>query len=105
MRAFFERPTTADRRVIGSEYEALAVDVKTGRTVQYDSVPGIEPFLGVLRDQFGWAPVEEHGHLVALLRDGQSITLEPGGQFEMSGAPLRTLAQTEAEVQRHYAEL
>lgn len=51
--------------------------------------------------RFGWAPVVEGNHIIGLSMDGQSISLEPGGQFELSGAPLETLHQTCAEVNNH----
>src|SRR6185369_10771953 len=58
---------------------------------------------GLLR--FGWQPVEENGNIIALLMDGCSITLEPGGQFELSGAPLETIHQTCSEVGKHLAQV
>ncbi len=54
---------------------------------------------------FGWTPIEEEGHVVALKRNGASITLEPGGQFELSGAPLETIHETCAEVNGHLREV
>ena len=58
-----------------------------------------------LRDRFGWDPVEESGHLIGLTRDGANVSLEPGGQLELSGAPLETLHQTCDESNRHLAEV
>jgi glutamate--cysteine ligase len=49
----------------------------------------------------GWTRTEEAGSLIALEKDGASITLEPGGQLELSGAPLRTIFETCAEFQSH----
>nr|WP_313981181.1 glutamate--cysteine ligase [Iodidimonas nitroreducens] len=54
---------------------------------------------------FGWSPKYERGHLIALYQDGASITLEPGGQFELSGAPLDNLHQTCREVNGHLAQV
>jgi glutamate--cysteine ligase len=83
----------------------LAIDSRTGMTVSYDGSPGIRRFLETLRDGFGWEPEVEAGHLVALTRPDQSITLEPGGQFEMSGGAFSTLTETAAEAARHHTEL
>nr|WP_255216041.1 glutamate-cysteine ligase family protein [Pseudenhygromyxa sp. WMMC2535] len=61
-----------------------------------------------MRDRFGWRESRDRGvggELIALERDGASITLEPGGQFELSGAPLPTVHHTCAEFTTHYEEL
>jgi glutamate--cysteine ligase len=55
--------------------------------------------------RFGWERVIENGNTIALLRDKASITLEPGGQFELSGAPLETVHQTAAETSQHLREV
>src|SRR5206468_2407504 len=71
------------------------------RRVPYDGPDGIRALLeGMTR--FGWKPVVEKGNIIGLSNDSQcSITLEPGGQFELSGAPLATLHQTCGEVHEH----
>src|SRR3546814_7492620 len=56
-------------------------------------------------ERFGWEPILEGGNTIALTKEGCSITLEPGGQFELSGAPLETLHQTCDEVQTHLAQV
>lgn len=53
----------------------------------------------------GWNRIEEHGRLIALSRDGASVTLEPAGQLELSGAPLETIHQTCCETTRHLNEV
>jgi glutamate--cysteine ligase len=55
--------------------------------------------------RFGWQPVEEGGNIIALLRDDASITLEPAGQFELSGAQLENIHQTCKETNQHLAEV
>jgi glutamate--cysteine ligase len=92
-------------RVIGTEYEVLIEDAAQGQTVAYDGQPGIFRLLDGMRQEFGWEPVLEKDKLIELRRDGKSITLEPGGQFEMSGAPLKTLRETQAELDAHVHEL
>lgn len=54
-----------------------------------------------LQSRFGWKPIMEGDLIIGVEMDGQSVTLEPGGQFELSGAPVRTLHQTCAEVNSH----
>ncbi len=54
-----------------------------------------------LTERFGWQPMKEGELVIGVQMDGQSVTLEPGGQFELSGAPVATLHQTCAEVNSH----
>jgi glutamate--cysteine ligase len=54
-----------------------------------------------IADHAGWEPISEDGNIIALQLDGASITLEPGGQLELSGAPLRTIFETCAEFHAH----
>ena len=58
-----------------------------------------------LRDRFGWESIIEGGHLIGLKKDGASVSLEPGGQFELSGAPLESIHQTCTEVGQHLTEV
>ena len=89
---------------IGTEHEKFVFDLKTLRTVSYEQPNGIGAVLRGLQ-RFGWQPVEEHGNVIALTMDGCSITLEPGGQFELSGAPLRSIHETCAEVGKHLQQV
>ena len=61
--------------------------------------------LAALRDRYGWQPVEEAGKLIGLEKDGANVSLEPGGQLELSGAPLRTIHETCDEVNEHLREV
>ena len=93
-----------DQWRIGTEHEKFVFDLKTLRSIPYEGQNGIGAILhGLLR--FGWQPVEENGNIIALTMDGCSITLEPGGQFELSGAPLETIHQTCSEVGKHLAQV
>ncbi|MEX2617116.1 MAG: glutamate--cysteine ligase [Alphaproteobacteria bacterium] len=90
---------------IGTEHEKFVFDLKTLRPLPYDGRPGIGALLNGL-ERYGWDPVREGGNTIALKRsDGSSISLEPGGQFELSGAPLETLHQTCAEVGEHLTQV
>lgn len=92
-----------ERWGIGTEYETVAVRADTGEAVPFTG--GIEEVLRRLADRHGWEPVEESGRTVALRRAGASITLEPGGQLELSGRVCRTIHETRAEFSAHVAEV
>jgi glutamate--cysteine ligase len=89
-----------DKWRIGTEHEKFAFNRKDLRTLPYDGPAGIRAMLeGMTR--FGWTPVLENDNPIALGKDACSVTLEPGGQFELSGAPLDNLHATCAEVNEH----
>ena len=90
---------------IGTEHEKFGYTNEDLRPLPYAGPRGIHAMLEGL-SRFGWQRVEEAGNLIALVDDaGGSITLEPGGQLELSGAPLEDLHQTCAEVQKHLAQV
>ena len=70
----------------------------------YEGPNGIGALLRGLQ-RFGWEPVEEDGNVIALTCGACNITLEPGGQFELSGAPVETIHQTCDEVQTHLKQV
>jgi glutamate--cysteine ligase len=85
---------------IGTEHEKFAFNLRDLRTLPYDGPAGIRAVLeGMTR--FGWESILENGNPIALSKGACSITLEPGGQFELSGAPLEDLHRTCAEVNEH----
>lgn len=87
---------------IGTEHEKLAYDQKDFRRLPYNGEPGIKQLLESLAGYGDWEPVLEGGNIIALkCKSGASVSLEPGGQVELSGAPLETIHQTCAEVNRH----
>ncbi|MBI1948307.1 MAG: glutamate--cysteine ligase [Deltaproteobacteria bacterium] len=104
-----EKPRAQFR--VGTEHEKFGFVRSDRRPLPYLGEPGIESLLRAIADDpeerraGGWMPVHDGGHLIALFRDDGSITLEPGGQLELSGAPLATMHQTCAEVGRHLALL
>ena len=97
------KPATAWR--IGTEHEKFGFTHDDLRPLPYDGPRGIRALLDGLAARFGWQPVLEQGQPIALVKDRCSITLEPGGQFELSGAPLETLHQTCCEVHTHLDEV
>lgn len=90
---------------IGTEHEKFGFTTDTHKPLPYDGERSINAVLSGLRDRFGWAPVEESGHLIGLVKDGANVSLEPGGALELSGAPLETVHQTCDEVNAHLAEV
>ena len=90
---------------IGTEHEKFGFNLRTRDPLPYDGPCSIRAMLEGLRDAFAWREVTESGNLIGLTKDGANISLEPGGQFELSGAPLSTLHQTCAEVSTHLVEV
>jgi glutamate--cysteine ligase len=74
------------------------------RPPEFEGEQGIEALLRGLTE-YGWQAVEEHGRTIALYKDGASVTLEPAGQLELSGAPLATIHDTCCEVDSHLVEV
>jgi glutamate--cysteine ligase len=95
------KPKSAWR--IGTEHEKFVFDTKTLRPIPYEGPNGIGAILTGLT-RFGWEPIEENGKIIALTKDGCSVSLEPGGQFELSGAPVESIHQTCAEVGNHLSQ-
>jgi len=86
---------------IGTEHEKFAYRLDDLRPLEYEGERGIRAMLEGLT-RFGWRPVIEKGNVIALAKDdGSSVTLEPAGQVELSGAPLETIHQTCREVNEH----
>ncbi|MCY7313208.1 MAG: glutamate--cysteine ligase, partial [Pseudoxanthomonas sp.] len=89
---------------IGTEHEKFGFRLDDLRPPSFDGERGIEALLKGLT-RFGWAPVEEHGRVIALLRDSASVSLEPAGQLELSGGMLEDIHQTCSEVGTHLNEV
>lgn len=98
-----EKPR-ADWR-IGTEHEKFPFHTSDHSPVPYGGEHGIRAMLEGLT-RFGWKPVMEGDYIIGLEGEGLgNISLEPGGQFELSGAPLVNLHQTCAEVHDHLAQV
>ncbi|MCE2509818.1 MAG: glutamate--cysteine ligase [Alphaproteobacteria bacterium] len=90
---------------IGTEHEKFVFRKADLAPVPYEGPDGIRAILEGMQ-RFGWQPILENGNPVALVKPGfGSITLEPGGQVELSGEPLRTLHETCVEVADHRTQL
>ena len=94
-----------ERWRIGTEHEKFVFRRSDLRRAPYEGPDGIRALLEGLQQRFGWQPVLENGNLIALTDGKASVTLEPGGQFELSGAPLETLHQTCGEVGEHLRQV
>ena len=90
---------------IGTEHEKFGFTWDDLKPIPFEGERSISAILQAMSDDFGWEPIEEGGRLVALKKDGASISLEPGGQFELSGAPLETIHQTCNEVGAHLKQV
>jgi glutamate--cysteine ligase len=90
---------------IGTEHEKFGYRLDDHLPLPYEGATSIRAMLEALRDRFGWRPVEEAGRIIGLERDGANVSLEPGGQLELSGAPLRTIHETCDEVNAHLREV
>ncbi len=90
---------------IGTEHEKFGYLKGSLEPLPYEGRQSVRAVLEGLRDRHGWAPIAEAGHLIGLEKDGANISLEPGGQLELSGAPLETIHQTCDEVNQHLAEV
>ena len=86
---------------IGTEHEKFTYCHSDLKPLPYEGDVGIRALLDGLADRFGWQRVEENGLPIALKKGGASVSLEPGGQFELSGAPVSTLHETCSEVHEH----
>jgi glutamate--cysteine ligase len=97
---------------IGTEHEKIPFFRTSRSPVPYEGLPargqgGIRALLEGMQKRLGWAPVNDRGHIIGLYdaASGAGISLEPGGQFELSGAPLGTIHQTSAELDTHFAAI
>jgi len=94
-----------ERWRIGAEHEKFGFRLGSNQPVPYEGEGGIGALLHNLASQYGWERIFEGDNLIALEQDGASITLEPGGQFELSGAQLEHIHQTCGEVGAHLQQL
>ncbi|MDE0698406.1 MAG: glutamate--cysteine ligase [Boseongicola sp.] len=90
---------------IGTEHEKFGYCKDTLKPLPYEGPRSIKAILEGLRDRYGWAPLDERGNVIGLAKDGANISLEPGGQLELSGAPLENIHQTCDEVNEHLREV
>jgi glutamate--cysteine ligase len=92
---------------LGTEHEKFVFTLDGHRPVPYDGRRSIRALLEGMQHLLGWEPIIEDGNIIGLfdVTGGGAISLEPGGQFELSGAPVETVHQSSAEVMAHLAQV
>src|SRR6187431_1324530 len=92
---------------VGTEHEKFVFTLNGHRPVPYGGPRGIRALLDGMQHLLGWEPIMEHENIIGLadVTGGGAISLEPGGQFELSGAPVETIHQTCSELMAHLAQL
>jgi glutamate--cysteine ligase len=94
-----------DKWRVGTEHEKPVVRRSDGHAAPFSGPSGIEALLRQLAERYAWEPLLEEGRVVALRRGGGSVTLEPGGQLELSGEAFVSVHETAAELRGHVAEV
>lgn len=105
LRHFREGEKPRERWRIGTEHEKLPFNRHTHQPLPFGGERGIFAILEGLRTRFNWQPVREGENVIALTRGEASITLEPGGQLELSGAAVTSAHETCAELSQHVREM
>ena len=96
---------TPDKWRIGTEHEKFLYLLEDYSPLRYDGPRGVEVFLKEMQ-RFGWKPIREEGNIIALnSKNKGAVTLEPGGQLELSGAQLKTVHETCSEVHEHRLQI
>ena len=93
------------RRAFGTEHEKFVFRRDNGKLLSFEEEGGFGDLFADIAERFGYEASYDHGHIVALERDGAALTLEPGGQFELSGAITQTVFETAAEFDQHIREI
>ncbi len=94
-----------DQWRIGAEHEKFGWLTDTRAPLPYAGPRSISAIFDGLIARYGWAALREGDNIIGLTRDGANISLEPGGQFELSGAPLASTLEVAAELQSHLDEV
>jgi glutamate--cysteine ligase len=90
---------------VGAEHEKFGFRQVDRLPPPYEGEGGIQALMNGLQTRFGWEPVMEGPTLIGLHRGGANVSLEPGGQFELSGAPLADMHAIAAETKNHLEEV
>ncbi len=92
-----------DRFRIGTEHEKFPFRPTSNAPVPYEGGRGIEALLKGMQERLGWDPIYDRDKIIGLFdaKGGGAISLEPGGQFELSGAAVENLHQTAKELDEH----
>jgi glutamate--cysteine ligase len=90
---------------IGTEHEKFGWLTDSRAPLPYHGERSISALFQGLEARFGWTPLQEGGNVIGLTRNGANISLEPGGQFELSGAMVANMDETAAELRQHLTEV
>src|SRR3981189_1938314 len=92
---------------VGAEHEKTPFTIEGHHPVAYEGARGIGALVDGVALLVGWGPILEGGNIIGLydVPGGGAISLEPGGQFELSGAPVETVHQTQSELMAHLAQV
>ncbi len=90
---------------VGTEHEKFGFFKDTLKPIPYNGKGSVKSLLVGLKDNYGWEPVFEAGNIIGLTKDGANVSLEPGGQLELSGAPLASIHETCDEVNTHLSQV
>ena len=90
---------------IGTEHEKFGYVKDSFAPLPYDGRCSIKAMLQGLRDTYNWLEILEGGNIIGLTKEGANVSLEPGGQLELSGAPLDSIHETCDEVNQHLSEV
>ena len=99
--------TPADKLLVGVEHEKPPFYLEGHEPVPYqgtDGKPGISNFFEKMVEEQGWEPGYEQGKIIEMQKDSVNWTLEPGGQMETGGAPLKNVHQTAHETDASIGE-
>ena len=103
---WFDSASKGDAELgVGTEHEKLGFDGESLQPLPYEGPRGIGRLLEELARRFDWEPQFDDGKVMALLKNGAAVTLEPGGQFELSGRVTRTIFETRDELAEHLGEV
>lgn len=106
LKLYFQQFSKSDtKKLIGIECELLAVHKITGKALPYEGKLGIECILNELSYQFGYEKIMEEDNIIGLKKGSRLIALEPGGQIELSGEPVRTVHEVKSQLDEFCFEL
>jgi glutamate--cysteine ligase len=90
---------------VGTEYEKVLVSVRDGRALPFSGPNGVEEIMRRLIDRYGYEANDENGRIISLEGERAPITIEPGGQIELSGEQCETIHCAHKEFSQHAQQL
>ena len=102
---YFQNSQRITRKRLGIEVEFFAINQNTGKVINYNAPNGIRAILDYLAKAFGYERLMEGEYLIGLRRDETQISLEPGGQVELSTAPVKSISDVDKQILSFIKEL